>query len=492
MYQNQSTPFPTPDAIRAMLDRNDGEAISSAIASSHPYVAARTLDSLQDEPLWNVLRRARPQDAAAVFSHLPISRQIRLARARNVKEVANLLKDMAPDDRVDVLHGLDKGRREKVLDQLPERDRRVTERLASYPEDTVGAVMVPYFISATDQMTVGQALQQVRGTTPRKESTTTVYVTDAEGRLVGEVALVELITAAANTPINRVMHVGIVSVKVDEPRTVAAAKVKDFDLLAVPVTNGEGKLVGVVTVDDVLDVVEEEVSDTMYQKAGVGDLIHQRDHVFSEKLTTGSIAYPIRVRILYLLVALTGGMLVGGLIDFWEDTLAVVLAAAVFIPVIMDMGGNTGTQSTTIFARGLALGHIDLRRFFPYFIREGSIGLVMGAVLGLIGGTIAYFWQGLPNDVPQLGLAVGLSLFAVITVAAMLGFLLPYIMVKLGLDHAPGADPFITTIKDFTGLALYFALVSWLITIDLNGEEEVEAAASLLDVGRQTLAAMGV
>jgi magnesium transporter len=207
----------------------------------------------------------------------------------------------------------------------------------------------------------------------------------------------------------------------------------------------------------------KEALSTVYQEAGVGDLMHQRDHVFSERLTKGSIGYPIRVRIGYLLVALAGGMAVGGLIEFWEDTLAAVIVAAIFIPVIMDMGGNTGTQSTTIFARGLALGHIDVRRFFPYFGREAAIGAIMGIALGTVGGTFAYVWQGAPNGVPQLGLAVGVSLAVVVTVAAMLGFLLPYLMVKAGLDHAPGADPFITTIKDFTGLPLYFFLVSRMI-----------------------------
>jgi magnesium transporter len=153
-------------------------------------------------------------------------------------------------------------------------------------------------------------------------------------------------------------------------------------------------------------------------------------------------------------------MAVGGLIGFWEDTLAALLPAAIFIPVIMDMGENTGTQSTTIFARGLALGHIDVRRFFPYLGREAVIGAIMGIASGTVGDTFAYFWQGAPHGVPQLGLAVGVSLAVVVTAAAMLGFLLPYLMVKTGSDHAPGADPFINTIKDVTGLALYFFLLT--------------------------------
>ncbi len=176
----------------------------------------------------------------------------------------------------------------------------------------------------------------------------------------------------------------------------------------------------------------------------------------------------MRVRVLFLLVTLAGGLIVGGLIDTFEDVLGAVLALAIFIPLVMDMGGNVGTQSSTIFARGFALGHITMADFWrKNFAREALVGLVMAVGVALVAGTVAFFWQGVPNDIPQLGVVVGVALFTSVFLAACLGFLLPYIMVKLGIDHAPGADPFIPTIKDFTGLLVYFSMAAWLIGVEV-------------------------
>jgi magnesium transporter len=436
------------------------QAIRDAALPLHPFTAALGLEPLKDDLLWEVLSTLPGQAASAIVAHLPLHRQVRLARNQDAGAVARILARMPVDDRVDLLQGMDNELRRTLLDHLPEEVRRQTEALAQYPDDVVGSMMIPQFVALPEGRVAGEALAELRTLRRGREPLHTLYITEASGALVGVLPLADLLTMDPALPVGKGMHPISTWVRADDLRTEAAQRVQGFDLLEIPVVNDARELVGVVTVDDIMDVVETETSDTMYQKAGVGDLTHQKDHVFSERLTQGGIAYPIRVRIGYLLVALAGGMAVGGLIEFWEDTLAAVLAAAIFIPVIMDMGGNTGTQSTTIFARGLALAHIDVRRFVPYFFREASIGVIMGLILGTIGGTFAYFWQGAPNGIPQLGLAVGIALFAVVSVAAMLGFLLPYLMVKAGLDHAPGADPFITTIKDFTGLALYFVLVA--------------------------------
>ncbi|QDZ39977.1 magnesium transporter [Euhalothece natronophila Z-M001] len=192
-----------------------------------------------------------------------------------------------------------------------------------------------------------------------------------------------------------------------------------------------------------------------------------RDKKWSERLVTGQARYAIQLRIIFLVVTLMGGMAVGGVIEAYEGTLEAVAAAAIFIPVVMDMGGNVGTQSTTVFARGLAWQHINAGDFFPYLARELRISLAMGAILGLAGGVITYVWQAAPNDIPGLAPAVGISLFIVIVLASMLGAFLPWVMLKLGIDHGPGADPFITTIKDFVGLMIYFWLVAQLVDVSL-------------------------
>lgn len=470
------TQFPSGVNLRALLSNNDTEAIRRVCHGAHPHAVAEQLAELSDSEAWAVLLRLESPQDGHIFAHLPRERQIALATSHNVREVAALLEHVEADDRTDLIQQLEDDRADRVLQLLSREEREQTERLRAYDPDTVGAEMNVDVVLLEPQMTAEQALARLREQAPRKETIYQAFVVDERGRLTGRISLADLVIAAPHVRLTDLMESEPVRVEANAPRTKAARIIQDYDLVVLPVVEGDDRLVGIVTVDDVIDVVEEEVSDTMYQKAGVGDLIHQRDHVFSEKLTRGNILYPIRMRILFLLVALAGGFAVGGLIEYWEDMLVVVAGAMVFIPVIMDMGGNTGTQSTTIFARGLALGHIDLKRFLPYFLREGSVGLVMGVILGLIGGTVAYVWQGLPNDNPQLGLAVGISLFAVVTFAALLGFLLPYVMVKMGLDHAPGADPFITTIKDFTGLGLYFLLVQWMVPATAILEDEHAAA----------------
>ena len=238
------------------------------------------------------------------------------------------------------------------------------------------------------------------------------------------------------------------------------------------VVNAQRDLTGVLTFGGARDIPELETTDDIFFKAGVGDVFHSQDHVRSALLTQGPIWYSVRVRMLFLLVTLAGGLILGGLIDTFEDVLGAVIALAIFIPLVMDMGGNVGTQPSTIFARGCALGHIRLQDFWRRnFAREALVGMAMAVVIAVIAGTVAYFWQGVPNDIPQLGIVVGVALFTSVFLAACLGFLLPWAMVKIGVDHAPGADPFITTIKDFTGLLVYFLMASWLLGIDIDAED---------------------
>ncbi|TVR91729.1 MAG: magnesium transporter, partial [Spirochaetaceae bacterium] len=182
----------------------------------------------------------------------------------------------------------------------------------------------------------------------------------------------------------------------------------------------------------------------------------KRESDRSHKLLHGSFAHVMAVRVPFLLITLAGGMLAGAVIGAFEETLEAIAATAIFIPVIMDMGGNSGTQSSTIFTRGMVLGQINLNKFFRQWLRETSHGAGMGVILGIIGGLIAGFWQGLPG----LGYAVGVSLTLTITIAVGIGFLVPFILIKMGFDQAAGSDPFITTIKDISGLLIYFTAVS--------------------------------
>ncbi len=324
------------------------------------------------------------------------------------------------------------------------------------------------FVYVAENATASEAIDAVSRSRVPTGQAAVVFIIDGQGKYRGFARLSALLRAEGSAKVTSLLDGAGLAVAHDTEQETAARILQKKDVPLLPVVNAKQEMIGVLTFDDAMDILDLETSDDIYFKAGVGDVFNSDDHIRSEKLTQGPIWYTVRVRILFLLVTLAGGLIVGGLIDTFEDVLGAVLALAIFIPLVMDMGGNVGTQSSTIFARGFALGHITMADFWrKNFAREALVGLTMAVGVALVAGTVAYFWQGVPNDIPQLGVVVGVALFTSVFLAACLGFLLPYAMVKLGVDHAPGADPFITTIKDFTGLLVYFSMAAWLIGVEI-------------------------
>ncbi|WP_296474910.1 magnesium transporter [Roseinatronobacter sp.] len=328
------------------------------------------------------------------------------------------------------------------------------------------------FVYVTEGAKVTEAIDAVRRSRVPTGQAACVFVIDGKGRYKGFARLSALLRADGESNVNAFIDGADLAAPHDMEQEAAARRLQLRDVPLLPVVNAKSEMIGVLTFDDAMDILEQETTDDIMFKAGVGDVFNTDDHIRSERLTQGPIWYTVRVRILFLMVTLAGGLIVGGLIDQFEDVLGAVIALAIFIPLVMDMGGNVGTQSSTIFARGFALGHVTMQDFWrKSFAREAAVGLVMAVGIALVAGTVAYFWQGVPNDIPQLGVVVGVALFISVLTAACLGFLMPYVMMKMGIDHAPGADPFITTIKDFTGLLVYFLMASWLIGVDLDSDD---------------------
>ncbi len=410
--------------------------------------------------------RLLPKDTALfVFELLTAEQQQALLEAMNDSEAVSVLERLDDDDRARLLDELPAKVAKRLLAQLSPETCASVQVMLGYEQGTVGRILSPAYVAVRWSATAGEALEAVRSSALRPEHLGTVFVIEADRRYRGLVRLADLVRTDPQRSVAELVEARDVFARVTDDAAAAARLLQRRDLDALPVLDSEDRLVGALTVDDAMDALDVDTTATMLGMAGIADPGHSTEILRSERLIYGSILYPVRVRILFLMVTLAGGLLVGGLIEQFEDTLAAVVALAVFIPLVMDMGGNVGTQSTTIFARGLALGHIDLSRIRSHIWREMKVGLTMGSILGLLGGTVAWLWQGIPNGVPELGLAVGLALFTSVNLACFLGFALPYTLLRLGLDHAPGADPFITTIKDFTGLLVYFGLAAWVLGI---------------------------
>ncbi len=391
----------------------------------------------------------------AVFEQLSVDLQEKLIYSFTDEKSIELVLGMEPDDRARLMDELPAKVAKKLLNKLTPEERGKTSILLGYAPRTAGRIMTPEYVSLKAEMTAEEALEKIRRERKSAETVYVLYVTDANRKLLGVLSLGELVSAAKSARIGDIMTETIAKVDTDTDQEDVARLLQDRDLLAVPVVDRENRLVGIVTVDDAIDVLEEETTDDIFDKVGLTNLTSQETGR-SQRLVTGSTWEVWKVRIPFLIITLIGGMLAGAVIDAYEETLEAVAAVAIFIPVIMDMGGNVGTQSSTIFTRAFVLGHINVKRFGSHFLREVKIGFSMGVIMGIAAGIIATLWQQDPN----FGLAVGVSLALTMTIATSMGFLVPFVLVRMGFDQAAGSDPFITTIKDVTGLFIYFTSVS--------------------------------
>jgi len=337
------------------------------------------------------------------------------------------------------------------------------DRELEFHADRVAEVTEEDYVAVTQDTFVGPAIEQFREFEPTKEETTVyyLYVTDNYGRLVGVLSLRELLNAPEDDVVEDHMVTDLVTIDADQDPEVAANEMADLDFPAFPVIDDEGILVGVLRTDDMLEVVEEEATEDILKSAGFTFTEVERSR--SSAILESSIPRILRLRLPWLIVALAGGLLAGGVIEAYEDTLEAVVALAFFVPVIMDMGGNVGTQASTIFVRGLALGHIDDRNAMRHFAREGLIGLLIGLIIGGIGAGAAYVWQIDEPYAFELATVVFAGLVSVCVVASVVGYVIPWVMNKLGFDPAAASDPLITTVKDVTALLIYFGLAAVLL-----------------------------
>ena len=402
-----------------------------------------------------VFRLLSKEKALEIFETFEPAVQQHLLRSFTDEGVIDFVNEMAPDDRVRLFYELPASVTKKLLAELSEEERTTTNLLMGYEQETAGRIMTTEFISIKKEMTVEEALHKIRRLAKEMETIYILYVTDMAKKIEGVLSLKDLVIAEGNQLIEEIMikHVAYVTTDTDQEET--AHLLQELDLIAIPVVDKEKRLVGIVTVDDAIDVLEQETTEDIFNAAGLADVASvEADR--STVLINGSLWQIWKVRLPFLAITLVAGMLAGLVIDEFEQTLESVAAVAIFIPLIMDMGGNVGTQSSTVFVRGLSLGHIDLNTFVKHFLKETGIGLSLGVVVGIVSGIVASVWQG----IPLLGVAVGISLVFAMTLAAALGFLIPFILLKLNIDQAAGSAPIITSIKDIAGLFIYFVSVN--------------------------------
>jgi magnesium transporter len=418
------------------------------LAEAHPADVAAALRELPLEEQVAVVRRLGHEQAGAVLYELDEPLRRPLVEALDQTEVSRILDRMPPDEAADVVDALPEERAEQILELLPEAESEEIQDLLQYGESTAGGIMTPEFVALHEDMTVAQALDHLRRSAVR-EGAFHVYVVDRHDHLVGVLPLRRLITADPATPVHAIRRPDVVSVSADTDQEEVARLVTKHNLLAVPVVSRDNRLLGTITVDDVIDVIHEEATEDIHRLAGVaGD-----ETIFDPAPRV------VRRRLFWLLVNLPTAVLAAGVVGLFEPTIQAFATLAVFMPIVAGMGGNAGIQTFTVIVRAIALGDLHRANTRKVLGREVLVGLANGLGAGFLASLVAYLWKGSP----LFGLVLGLAMVANMLVAALAGTLVPVALRRLGIDPAVATGVLVTTFTDCFGFLSFLGLATLLL-----------------------------
>ena len=443
-------PIRLQDAVEEMvllLESGDLDRAETYLRSLHPADAAEVVFALAPEYQAALIERLEPQEVADIFEQMDEDDAAVVADHMDVDAFADVLDEMEPDSAADLLGELEPEQASALLEQMDEAD--AIAPLLTYAEDTAGGIMNLPPPSLRRQMTVADAYKFLRKNYRDAAEMYYLYVLDRYGRLIGVVNLRALVLASQDQTMEEIMARDVVSVYVDTDQEEVAQLFARYDLLVLPVVDTDHRLVGVVTIDDVVDVLDEEATEDIYRLAQVSE----DAEVFSP------FRRAVRNRLPWLYVNLGTAMIASAVVAYYEDTIATVAVLAVFMPIVAGQGGNAGNQTMTIVVRSLALGEITMKDAWRVLRHELPIGLLNGIVLGLSVGLIAWLWQGSP----MLGLVTGVALLANIIVAASAGALVPIALRRLDIDPALASGVFVTTATDVAGFAVFLGLATYLL-----------------------------
>lgn len=419
-------------------ERRAERRVASLLASLRPPELAAVFRLLPPHQRAALARAVGPERAAEIVEALPRGLRREVLERLPPKEAAKIVGLLSSDDSADVLLELEPKKAEAILGAMSPEERERAKRLISYPDDTAGGRMATEFVSATEDTTVQEAMERLRKAAPFAESVYYLYVVDKQGRLVGVVSLRELILAPPEAKLGEIMKRDVVAVRVDQDQEEVARVVAENDLLAVPVVDHEERLVGIVTADDVMDILTEEAFEDLAKFAGA--------EVGPAPPWTAALR-----RLPWLLICMVGDLLTGRVIKGFEEVVRRVIALTFFMPVIMDTGGNAGTQSVATTVRRIALGELSYLGAFKVILKEFGAALLLGLLTGASLFTAAWLWLGSL----KVAVVAGVGICAAVTAGALQGTVVPLILTRLGVDPALASGPFVTTLSDITSMFIY-------------------------------------
>lgn len=444
--------------LNTILEEKNFPALRQELAKYPIQDLAEFIESLDEKQAITVFRLLPKELAADTFSFLSSEKQTHISSIVNEEELASILDDLNFDDKIDFIEEMPAYLVKRILKNTSDVERKLINQFLNYPDSSAGSLMTIEYINLKKELSVKNALDYIRKTATDKEIIYTSYVIDNERHLEGIVSLKELVLADENAKVADLMREDIHFAYTHDDQEGVANLFKKYDLLALPVVDNEKRLVGIITVDDIVDVIEEEATEDILKMAA----IHPTDE---EYLQAGTLTLA-RKRILWLLVLMVSATLTGYIIRGFSNTLESVVLLAAYIPMLMDTGGNAGTQSSTLVIRSLILGEVTLKDTFKVIWKELRISILVGSVLAFIN-----FFRILYFDAAglEIALTVSITLMLTVIVAKLIGGILPIIATKLKLDPAIMASPLITTIVDTFSLIIYFYLATIIINIPNMG-----------------------
>lgn len=418
----------------------------------HPADAASRLETMPEGEAWALMRTWPLPRQADVFGYLDHEVQARMAATAPRSELAEVITAMNSDERADLYNALTSDQRNALMPGLAHAEREDIRRLASYREGTAGAVMTSDYATLTADLSATDALTHLRREAPDKETIYRAYVIDETRKLVGSVRLQDLITAPSRARVGDIVDPNTLAVGVGEPAEVAARRIARYDVLAIPVVDDEGRLVGIITHDDALDVLEAEATDDFQRLGTVANL--------SSTVGEATIAMLYRARVFWLVLLVFGNVFSGAGIAYFEDTIAANLALIFFLPMLIASGGNAGAQAATLTVRALATGDVRFADWGRLLVRELAVALALGLTMAFAVSLLG-FWRG----GGELALSVALSMVAIVVIGSLIGMSLPFLLQRFGLDPATASAPLVTSIADVVGVLIFFSIAN--LVLDL-------------------------
>jgi magnesium transporter len=440
--------------IKSLLEARDFSTLKEVLSEWTPTDVAELISDLPESEQ-ALIFRILPRDLAAdIFEYIDFDMQVSLLKGLGKEEVTAILNEMSPDDRTALLEDLPGSVARQMITLLSAEERKIAVTLLGYPEESVGRLMTPDYITVKPEWTMIDVLNHIREYGKDSETLNIVYVVDEKGKLIDDLRIRDIILASLDTKVSDLMNENFVALNVTDDQEKAVGVFKKYDRVALPVVDKMGLLIGIITVDDVLDVAEEEATEDIHKLGAVEAL--------DEPYSTIPILSMVKKRAIWLTLLFIGEVLTAIAMGYFKNEINKAVVLSVFIPLIISSGGNSGSQAATLVIRAMAIGEITLRDWWLIMRREIMSGFSLGCILGTIGfiqvtvlanfiGTIGEHWV-------LVALTVGFSLIGIVLWGTLSGSMLPFILKKLGADPATSSAPLVATMVDVTGLIIYFTM----------------------------------